>query len=360
MGIARLAPKVLQAPRFLARSATYSFASFGVAGHAGDPGINAKPEDRDGAVKAFVEEVRPLADSGRLRLGPGLGLSADDLAPLGWTEADAALTAAGALAAAEVAGPLGGRTAAVVGSAPVAAAATDQLTATGADVAPARFDAECDVLFVAGKAGVLDHPTAEGVKATTIVPLTPVPVTARALAVLGRQERVVVPDFLSIAAPLLAADDPDGGDPIQRIRDATVELADQGTACGWPQPSEPRPRLAWTAEQPFGRPRPDGQRRGPPGHKRAGGPRNARPGRARRWSGGRARRRSRRSAPSVPACGCHGGCPATRDLDAHERAAELLAQPRSAWRAGDVAAEAQSEHLHPGDALPGPPRGRRR
>jgi hypothetical protein len=257
VGIARLAPKVLQdGAALLARSVTYSFASFGVAGHAGgSAGINAKPEGRDGAIKAFVEEVRPLAESGGLRLWPGLGVMADDLAPLGWTEPDAALTAAGALAAAEVAGPLGGRNAAVVGSAPVAAAATDQLTTVGADIAPARFDAECDVLFVAGKAGVLDHPTAEGVKATTIVPLTPVPVTARALAVLGRQERVVVPDFLSIAAPLLAAHDVDRGDPIERIRDATVELADRGTGLWLAAAQRAEARLAaWTAEKPFGRP----------------------------------------------------------------------------------------------------------
>jgi hypothetical protein len=257
VGIARLAPKVLQdGAALLARSTTYSFASFGVAGHAGgSAGVNAKPEDRDDAVKSFVEEVSPLSESGRLRLAPGLGLTADDLAPLGWTEPDAALTAAGALAAAEAAGPLGGRMAAVVGSAPVAAAATDQLTASGADMAPARFDAECDVLFVAGKTGVLDHPTAEAIKATTIVPLTPVPVTARALAVLGRQERVVVPDFLSIAAPLLAAHDPDGGDPVQRIRDATVELADHGTGLWLAAAQRAEARLAaWTPEKPFGRP----------------------------------------------------------------------------------------------------------
>jgi hypothetical protein len=257
VGIARLAPKVLQdGAMLLARSVTYSFASFGVAGHAGgSAGISAKPEDRDGAVKAFVEELRPLAESGRLRLAPGLGLTADDLAPLGWTESDAALTAAGALAAAEVAGPLDGKTASVVGSAPVAGVATDQLTAVGTDMAPARFDAECDVLFVAGKAGVLDHPTAEGVKATTIVPLTPVPVTARALAVLARQERLVVPDFLSIAAPLLAAHDPDGGDPVPRIRDATVELADRGTGLWLAAAQRAEAQLAtWTKEKPFGRP----------------------------------------------------------------------------------------------------------
>jgi len=257
VGIARLAPKVLQdSATLLARSVTYSFASFGVAGHAGaSAGINAKPEDRDGAVKAFVEEIGPLAESGRLRLAPGLGLSADDLAPLGWTEPDAALTAAGALVAAKVAGPLDWTTAAVVGAGPVVEAATTQLTAAGADIAPSRFDAECDVLFVAGKAGVLDHPTAEGVRASTIVPLTPVPVTARALAVLGRAGRVVIPDFLSIAAPLLAAHDPDGGDPVQRIRDISIELADQGTGLWLAAAQRAETQLAtWTNEKPFGRP----------------------------------------------------------------------------------------------------------
>jgi hypothetical protein len=257
VGVARLAPKVLQdSAVLLARSVTYSFASFGVAGHAGaSAGINAKPDDRDGAVKAFIEEVGPLAESGRLRLAPGLGLTADDLAPLGWTGSDATLTAAGALAVAKVAGPRDWRTAAVVGSGPVAEAATAQLAADGTTVAEPRFDAECDVLFVAGKAGVLDHPTAEGVQATTIVPLTPVPVTARALAVLGRGDRVVIPDFLSIAAPLLASHDPDGGDPVQRIRDVTIELADQGTGLWLAAAQRAEAQLAtWTAEKPFGRP----------------------------------------------------------------------------------------------------------
>ena len=143
----------------------------------------------------------------------------------------------------------------MVGSGPIAAAATDQLSAAGTDIASPRFDAECDVLFVAGKAGVLDHPTAEAVRATTIVPLTPVPVTARALAVLGREERVVVPDFLSIAAPLLAAHDPDGGDPVQRIRDVIIELADQGTGLWLAAAQRAEAQLAtWTAEKPFGRP----------------------------------------------------------------------------------------------------------
>jgi hypothetical protein len=54
-------------------------------------------------------------------------------------------------------------------------------------------------------------------------------VTARAFAILGRAGTVVVPDFLALAAPLLAAVDPDGGDPIERVHATAAELGDRGT-----------------------------------------------------------------------------------------------------------------------------------
>ncbi|HEY7069969.1 MAG TPA: hypothetical protein VH479_07650 [Acidimicrobiales bacterium] len=259
VGIVRLAPKVLrEGVELLARSVTYTFASFGIAGHGGASGaINAKPEARDDAVAAFVDEMRERAEAGRLVLAPGTGLSADDLAPLGWGDPDAALTAAGALAAARVAGPTDWRTAAVVGTGPVGAAATAQLDEAGATLAEPRLDAECDVLFVAGKAGVLDHTAAEGVQARTIVPLSPVPVTARALAVLRKADRVVIPDFLSTAAPLLATYDGngDGGDPLQRIHAAVTDLAGEGTGLWLAAALRAEENLAtWTGEKPFGRP----------------------------------------------------------------------------------------------------------
>ena len=257
VGIARLAPKVLRdGAELLARSVTYAFASFGVAGHGGaSAAVNAKPEARDDAVAAFVDEVRPRVESGALVLGPGTGLTAGDLAALGVDEPDAALAAAGALAAGRVAGPHDWRTAAVVGTGPVAEAAAAQLAEAGATMAEPRFDAACDVLFVAGKAGVLDHATAAAVQARTVVPLTPVPVTARALAVLGRADRVVVPDFLSTAAPLLARHDSEGGDPVPRIHAAVVDLADRGTGLWLASAQRAEENLAtWTDEKPFGRP----------------------------------------------------------------------------------------------------------
>ncbi|HZM31822.1 MAG TPA: hypothetical protein VFB77_15095 [Acidimicrobiales bacterium] len=257
VGIVRLAPKVLRdGAELLARSVTYAFASFGVAGHGGASGaVNAKPEAREDAVAAFVDEVRDRAEAGSLTLAPGTGLTEADLAPLGWTAPDPAVVAAGALAAARVAGPTDWRTAAVAGAGPVAEAATAQLAEAGATVVDGRMDAECDVLFVAGKAGVLDHDTAAAVQARTVVPLTPAPVTARAFAVLRKADRVVIPDFLSTAAPLLATYDADGGDPVRRIHAAVTDLADEGTGLWLAAALRAEENLAgWTDEKPFGRP----------------------------------------------------------------------------------------------------------
>jgi len=101
---------------------------------------------------------------------------------------------------------------------------------------------------------VLDHTAAEAVKARTIVPLAPVPVTARALAVLRKADRVVIPDFLSTAAPLLATYGGDG-DPLQRIHAAVTDLADQGTGLWLAAALRAEENLAgWTDEKPFGRP----------------------------------------------------------------------------------------------------------
>lgn len=257
VGIVRLAPKVLRdGAQLLARSVTYAFASFGVAGHGGaSAGVNARPDGRDAALAGFVDDVRSRAEAGGLALAPGTGLSAADLAPLGWGDVDVELTAAGALAAGRVAGPHDWRTAAVVGTGPVVDAAVAQLTKADATLVDPRYDAACDVLFVAGKAGVLDHATAGVVQARTIVPLTPVPVTARALAVLGKADRVVIPDFLATAAPLLAVYDADGGDPVQRVHTAVTDLADQGTGLWLAAAKRAEENLAtWTAEKPFGRP----------------------------------------------------------------------------------------------------------
>lgn len=267
-GVLRLAPKVLQdGAVLLARSVTYTFASFGISRRGGaSAAVNTPADSHDTALAAWMDEVRPLAEGNHLRLWPGLGVSADDLAQLGWDAPDADLTARGALAAAGAvldarddgaeAGGAGvaGRKLAVSGTGPVAEAARTAVTTAGAELVDGDLDAEAQVLLVAGKTGAIDHDKAESVSAGVVVPLTPVPVTARALAVLGRRETVVVPDFLSTAAPLIAVERPDA-DPVEAIGTTVAGLASEGTGLWLAAAMAAEAHLAtWTDERPFGRP----------------------------------------------------------------------------------------------------------
>ncbi len=263
VGVVRQAPKVLRdGAELLARSTTYAAASFGLAIGGGSAGINAKPDDRDAAVAAFLEEVAELVQSGRWLPGPGLGIRPEELAVLGRPEERAVAfdqTTAGESAVAAALGALGsldGRRVAIVGNGPLAEAAAASASANGATPEPqAGFDADCDALLVAGKAGALEHDLAGTVKAKVVVPLTAVPVTARALAVLGRAGVVVVPDYLATAAPLLAAVDPDGGDPAERVHNAVAALANEGTNLWMAATTNAEAHLAtWQDALPFGRP----------------------------------------------------------------------------------------------------------
>ena len=56
VGVVRSAPKILvSGAEMLARSVTYSFATFGIRTGGASAGVNAKPEDRSAAVAAFAE-----------------------------------------------------------------------------------------------------------------------------------------------------------------------------------------------------------------------------------------------------------------------------------------------------------------
>ena len=263
VGIVRQAPKVLRdGAELLARSTTYAAASFGLRVGGGSAGINAKPDDRDAALAAFLEEVAPLVESGRWLPGPGVGIRPDDLAALPRAEDRGVAfdqTSAGESAVAATLGALGsldGKQVAIVGAGPIAEAAAASVSANGGTAeTEAGFDAACDALLVAGKAGVLEHDLAATVRAKVVVPLTPVPVTARALAVLGRADVVVVPDFLSTAAPLLAAVDADGGDAMTRVHESVDALAAQGTDLWMAAVTKAEEHLrTWQDELPFGRP----------------------------------------------------------------------------------------------------------
>ena len=263
VGVVRLAPKVLRdGAELLARSTTYAAASFGLQVGGGSAGLNAKPEARDEAVAAFTAEVADLVDSGRWLPGPGVGIEASDLAGLPRADARSTAfdpTATGESAVAAALGALGsldGKQVAIVGTGPIADAAAASAQTNGATATTgASFDAAADALLVAGKAGVLEHDLAATVQAKLVVPLTPVPVTARALAILGRADVVVVPDFLSTAAPLLAALDPDGDDPMHRVHDAVAGFASEGTGAWMAAVTKAEDHLrTWQDALPFGRP----------------------------------------------------------------------------------------------------------
>lgn len=263
MGVVRMAPKVLRdGAELLARTTTYAAASFGLQVGGASAAINAKGDAQPEALAAFLGEAAELVESGRLLLGPGLGVGAEDLAELPHAERrnvafDQTMTGESGVAAALGAlGSLDGTRVAVVGDGPVTEAAAASASANGATPEPqAAFDADCDVLLVAGKAGVLEHDLAATVKAKIVVPLTPVPITARALAVLSRAEIVVVPDFLSTAGPMLAALALDEGDPMERVQAAVADLTDEGTNLWMAATLRAEEFLrTWQDALPFGRP----------------------------------------------------------------------------------------------------------
>ncbi|HEU5084972.1 MAG TPA: hypothetical protein VFU14_16645 [Acidimicrobiales bacterium] len=268
VGITRLAKKILQdGAELLARSTTYAFASFGIEMGGGSAGINAEGDAREAAVAAYLEEVASLVSAGEWATDPGLGLSEDDLAPLRagdrrpaelWTAGLAdTLTAQGAVAAAGVArtGGLTGARCALVGKGPLVDAARTAVEAAGGTVVDADgVDADADVLLLAGKAGMLEHEAVPSVQADLVVPLTPVPVTARAHAELGKAGKVHVPDFLSTAAPLLHAH-ADVADPVAAVAEKVAGYADRGTGMWLAAVEDAEAFLrTWREELPFGRP----------------------------------------------------------------------------------------------------------
>jgi hypothetical protein len=262
VGIARLAPKILQeGAEMQARSVTYSFATFGVKASGASAGINAKPDGRDAAVEAFATELAPLAGAGTLVLHAGSGLQDADLASLTRSDvaplADDELAAHSAVVATEATiGSLDGKTVTVAGTGPVADAAAIAVSDRGAEVVDDGLDAPCDALLVAGKSGMITHEVAEGVKAGAVVPLTPLPITAKAYAVFRRAGVTYVPDFVALAAPLLAAcDSQDATDPVERVRTTATELAPSGPDSWLVAVGTAEAFLStWQDALPFGRP----------------------------------------------------------------------------------------------------------
>jgi glutamate dehydrogenase (NAD(P)+) len=255
-GIVRSAPKILQGgAKDLARSLTYAFATLEMQRGGASAGINAQPDDQGDAVAAFAAELTPMVADGTLAVDPGKGVDAVQLAELTAVDNRSELMSASrdydslplhlaglgpVLAAEAVLGGLEGKTIAVEGfadngpalvaeaiarGASVSAIATakgllggghdaaairEMWTVSGAamvgddaDAAWKIFATEADVLFCGSKMGAINHDTAAKLNVGAVVPHSPLPYTARALAVMQRADITVVPDFVPTAAPLL-------------------------------------------------------------------------------------------------------------------------------------------------------------
>ncbi len=270
-GITRLARKVLvDGAKTLARSTTYAFASFEVKMGGGSAGINAEGDATAAAIEAFVAEVSELVSAGTWATDPGLGLSDADFAPLRqvdprpaalWEEGLAAdLAALGAVAVADEFVSVSGAKVVIDGESDqlVEAIAAAGGEVVGQTTTADRSDVlatECDIVFAGGKTGSIGHDVASTMQARAVVPFSAVPVTAKAFAVLSRADTVVVPDFVSTAAPLLAGFDLDAGDPIERVRALASELSSSGVGAWMASIERAEAFLSsWQDSLPFGRP----------------------------------------------------------------------------------------------------------
>jgi len=247
-GGVRCAPKILQGgAKDLARATTYALAILERRETGISAGINAPPDGRDAAVAAFAAEVADWDAGYRLTAAKGV-----EVGSLGIVEqaGDAALLAAGAVAAGLAACPDAG-TAVVDGSAGpalVAELATRGLTVVEADQ---PLTAEADLLFVGFKVGAIDHVAADALQVRAVVPTGPLPITTRAVAHCRRNGVLALPDFVTTAGPLVG--DADGA------RDAATEAITSvvghpdGPTLGACERAEAF-LAGWQDDQPFGRP----------------------------------------------------------------------------------------------------------
>ena len=81
VGLARSAPSILQSGAVsMARSVTYSFASFAIEAGGAQLAVNAKPDERPAAIVAALEQIGPDLEAGKVLLDLGRGFGPDDLA----------------------------------------------------------------------------------------------------------------------------------------------------------------------------------------------------------------------------------------------------------------------------------------
>jgi len=281
-GIVRRARKILpDGAKLLARSTTYSWAVLGQEIGGASAGINAEDDAAEAAVAAFVEELTAQVADGSLSLDPGKGVPPAAFGPLDAVDrrngvrrtaaehgtVDDELLATGVVAAAAAAaGRTDGLTVVVEGAGSAAAALEARLVDAGATVVPAGdggpLATAADVLVCGSKTGLVDHTAAATLPHRFVVPVGPVPVTTRGLAVAQRRDVVVLPDFVTTLGPLVGWSAPEGTPPeelVARIRTTVTDLVAQCLAhpenptLGGCAAAEEFLRT-WQDELPFGRP----------------------------------------------------------------------------------------------------------
>lgn len=244
VGIIRSAPKVLiDGATWLARSATYQFASFGRKVSGASAAINSPVDTKAEAIAAGVGELG-AEEWAFLSLDAGRGVSITDLEPLRsndprpaeWFSSRDANIVAGIVAAAHRAvGGLSGRSVAIEQFDATAQLLADAFAAAGATIFEAGEDAddaetlhaEVDILTVGSKIGVIGLGNASKVKAKIIVPSGSLPVSAKALFELRRAGTVVLPDFITTAGHFAAW--PENGsstDAATLVGDAILSVLD--------------------------------------------------------------------------------------------------------------------------------------
>ena len=281
-GIVRRARKILpDGAKLLARTTTYSWAVLGQQRGGASAGINAEDDAADAAVAAFVEELTAQVSDGSLSIDAGKGLPAGSLGALDAVDrrngarrtaatngtVDDELLAAGVVAAAAAAaGPLDGLTAGVEGAGSAASALEAQLAEAGVTVTPAGeggpLGTSADLLFCGSKTGLVDHQAAAALPHRFVVPVGPVPVTARGLAVAHRNGVVVLPDFVTTVGPLVGWTAPEGTPLDESLADVRSTVTDLVARC-LAHPENPTLGgcavaeeflSTWQDELPFGRP----------------------------------------------------------------------------------------------------------
>lgn len=298
-GVVRCAPKILvDGATWMARSATYQYAFYGRKVSGASAAVNAA---NDVKAEKLPEAIAEFASSfSTLLLEPGRGVTAKDLEPLAANDVrgnDYAAqrienTARGIVAAvAALKGGLSGVSVAIeifdprsvkvasllhAGGAKIVAIGTSAGTrrddngldlssieqewkekgadcAADSDPASAVFSVPCDVLLAGSKPGIIDDSLS--VHASFIVPNGLLPVTAKALAALERNNVKVLPDFVVLAGHLAAW--PENGsstDAETLVSEAVQSLLSGDTSPFFAACERAEDFLASWSEIPFGRP----------------------------------------------------------------------------------------------------------